>query len=392
MKFNCFKAGLCLLIGLICFFACEQEQLDLPTLAPSNISSSSGPTAALRTSPSVVKWVKKKALRLEEIRQQLGLTTSIALLEIAAHCSDRTALAQSLALDLKELTEVVELADLQRTGMSNLAAALLHSAFAMELQHPSNPSPLLATYRAQIKGTSQIINASTLASFPENTIHTLLKQFKTQYCPDCFELPIPSNQQVSHWINRAQTLPPIVTYTCGCEKQCLFNNIILSPPPHILINPGKAKWVKKKAQRFEQIKSQLKVSNAHELLQLTSHAQQRQQLALTHQLHYLELTSLTELADLQRTGLSIYDAILLQFTIESFANSINFPHTFFEYEGQLLNTLLLSELASKHLSHWIIQFVEQYCMDCSKLQLPTPPQLHLWITKAKSLPPVIHYH
>ena len=162
-------------------------------------------------SPASTKWIKKKADRFNAILLSLELQSAVDLLNIADNYQERLQLAHSYHIDYSELTKMVELADLMRTGMTLSDASLFQSTISSLIENDqlSNKLPNL---HQSIHDSKGVLNAVLFRQIQPKILLQEANLFITSACEDCENYSIPSYSSIKDWIEKAQHLEPKITY------------------------------------------------------------------------------------------------------------------------------------------------------------------------------------
>ncbi|MEM9824389.1 MAG: hypothetical protein AAF985_25105, partial [Bacteroidota bacterium] len=207
---KCFQVLLFSTLILSLFFACSKEQNDFaPALKSDGLNTSI--RAAPRVSPASYKWIKRKADRFDEVLLQLGLQTETDLLNIAGNFKPRLQLAHSNHIDYAELTQMVELADLMRTGMTLIHASLFQSTIS-NLIELDQLTTLFPKHYQYIQDKEVILNVALFSKIQPNKLLLETDLFLHSSCKDCDNVSAPTVSILNRWIENAQNLEPKITY------------------------------------------------------------------------------------------------------------------------------------------------------------------------------------
>ena len=317
------------------------------------------------------------------------------LLKLTANCSDRQKVASQHNIEYQDLTIATEIADLQRTGMTLIEAAMLQAA--------TNPQylrtqPDFIGVTDIIASRNQNIDVGLLAHMPAKPFFKVVLNFYENLCSNCKDAPAPSFQRISKFIKTAQQLPVIVSYQQDgkCLKVNQGNKLKTSAVN--LGNETPSVLTHRKPMRtsfYTEAIEILPVDNGQELLKLTANCRDRQIVSIQYGIDYINLTIATEIADLQRTGMSLTDAAMIQAAVNP--NDLKTKLELIDVtdlisgKNQTIDIGLFAQMPPKAFYNIVLDFYKNQCSNCNKVKVPSFKQLNQFIKIAQQLPILVSY-
>ena len=306
------------------------------------------------------------------------------LLKLTANCNDRQKVARQYDIEYQNLTIATEIADLQRTGMTLIEAAMLQAATnPQDLQTQSD----FIGVTDIIASKNQNIDVGLLAQMPPKPFFKVLLNFYKNQCSNCKDITAPSFDRIDRFIKMAKQLPVLVSYekdgTCWSTSQANKD-----PQLSKTRNDPKPMITRTYTGAYEV----LPIKNDDDLLQLAADCQDRKDLADRFNFPLEPFSIATEIADLKRTGIStdlattihaaayigILDVVGAKTDFIGIVDLIGGKH-------QTIDIGLLSMILPKPFYNVVIDFFDNYCTSCEESVRPTFEMIQSAIKKAKQL-------